>query len=616
MNQNILQQEGMAKNLKSQPIIERWELRNFQSIQEFETLDLKPLTIFSGPNSSGKSAIIRSLLMVAQSLGSVAREVPLVLNGKYTKLGDFDHILHHGSDPAEIELSFMIKRQEDIEVWVKIEKDPDSLTSMRVVEQTIKAWEGEDSESCKEYFELNHSPVTLQEDEKQKASQILQEQIDQGLFDYEIIKPTGTGIESHPQYKKTVSASLSNFLPGRKLIRVESRIRNITEEFEQAREGIISIVMSPSIPIDWSRELSEETINLFGSIHMPRKGDASDTDDYIRIVEFIVGSKRSWTISQLKEYIERKLPEWRIQDLARRMSGTLAEFQDQMNNISDRRTELEVGEFPPQYSEVIQQIRRVFESQIFYLGPLRDDPRTIYAIPPLPNQRDVGLKGEYTAAMLKIHQNLDIDYPRPPSSDKFNGEYEFACGKLGEAVQVWLDRMGLAKSINATLTSKVGYQLEARPKGVKQGLDLMSLGVGVSQVLPTIVMALLAPEDSVLIFEQPEVHLHPKVQSVLGDFFLGIVGCGKQCIVETHSEHLINRTRRRIVESEDTNILAQLQIYFVELQNGVSQFRSIEPNEFGAIMDWPIDFFDEAERESSALVRAAMKKRRKPVQTA
>ena len=593
MNQNILQQEGMAKNLKS--IIGRWELRNFQSIQDFETLDLKPLTIFSGPNSSGKSAIIKSLLMVAQSLGSEAREVPLVLNGKYTKLGDFDHILHHGSDPAEIELSFIIKRQkEDIEVWVKIKKDPDSLTSMRVVEQTIKAWEGE---SFKELL------VHL------KASQSLQGQ--QELFNYEIIKPTG--IESHPQYEETVSASLSNFLPDRQLIRVKCKIRDITEEFEEARVGILSINEheKPSIPVDLNRELSKETRAIFKAIHMPHFDS-----DYSKIVEFIADSETDWTIRKLKEYIQKNLSESRIQDLARRMSSALAESQDEMSKFPHQPTKLEVGEFPPQYSELIQQIRRVFRSQIFYLGPLRDDPKTIYAIPPLPNQRDVGLKGEYTAAMLEIHRNLIIDYPLPSSSDKFNGEYEFARGKLGEAVQVWLNRMGLAKSINATMTSKVGYQLEVRPEGVKQDLDLMSLGVGVSQVLPTIVMALLAPEDSVLIFEQPEVHLHPKIQSVLGDFFLGIVGCGKQCIVETHSEHLINRIRRRIAESEDTNILDQLQIYFVELQNGVSQLRSVEPNEFGAIMDWPTDFFDEVEKESSAIVRAGMKKRRKPTQTA
>ena len=625
MNQNILQQEGSEKNLKPQPIINRWELRNFQSIQEVETIDLKPLTIFSGPNSSGKSAIIKSLLMVAQSLDSEAREVPLVLNGKYTALGDFDHILHHGSDPAEVELSFIIKCQKgDVEVWVKIKQDPDSLTSMRVVKQTIKVWEDEDSRSkAKEYFELKYSPVTLQEASKKNASQILQEQINQGLFNYEIIKPTN--IESHPQYEETVSTSLSSFLPGRKLIRVKSEIRNLTEEFEQARKGILSTVMTLREPIDWDRELSREARGIFYKVSKRIMDDAKKepnsgiyTNNYSINVRSIwdrdplTDDSKTWTIGRLTEYIKETLKKPQIRDLAEKMSLDLVESQDSMRRRSNQPIRLEVGEFPPQYSEVIQQIRRVFESQIFYLGPLRDDPRTIYAIPPLPNQRDVGLKGEYTAAMLEIHQNLDIDYPRPPSSDKFNGEYEFARGKLGEAVQVWLDRMGLAKSINATLTSKVGYQLEVRPNGVKQDLDLMSLGVGVSQVLPTIVMALLAPEDSVLIFEQPEVHLHPKVQSVLGDFFLGIVGCGKQCIVETHSEHLINRTRRRIAESEDTNILDQLQIYFVELQNGVSQFRSVEPNEFGAIMDWPTDFFDEVEKESSAIVRAAMEKRHKP----
>ena len=114
--------------------------------------------------------------------------------------------------------------------------------------------------------------------------------------------------------------------------------------------------------------------------------------------------------------------------------------------------------------------------------------------------------------------------------------------------------MGLAQQFKTEMTSKVGYQLGIRPEGVKQNLDLTSLGVGVSQVLPAIVMGLLAPKDSVLIFEQPEVHLHPKVQSVLGDFFLAIVQCGKQCIVETHSEHLINRIRRRIAESSDETI--------------------------------------------------------------
>jgi predicted ATPase len=141
-------------------------------------------------------------------------------------------------------------------------------------------------------------------------------------------------------------------------------------------------------------------------------------------------------------------------------------------------------------------------------------------------------------------------------------------------------------------------------------MDLTSVGVGVSQVLPIIVMALLAPEHSILIFEQPEVHLHPKIQSILGDFFLGIATvCNKQCLVETHSEHLINRMRRRIAESEHTHLLNQLQIYFVEREQAISRFTPVEPNEYGAILKWPQGFFDESEEESAKIMDAGLKKR-------
>ena len=561
-------------------------------------------------------AVIKSLLMVAQSLGSSAREVPLVLNGKYTQLGDFKHILHHGSNPSEIELRFVIKRQEkDIDVRVLIKKSEDSTspTSMRVMDGSV-SWGSRDEEA----FELRHSPVQLRPGEKQRAGQIVQEQIDQELFDYQIIKPEV--IESHPQYEEIVSASLSNFLPGRALIRIKSEIRKLTQEIEQVIEVIRCIVDDavPSIPVDLDKELSPLIIRLFSMVRKRVPGE----DNYTKTLEEISQWESLTTINELTKFIENRIynsynekkGDELMSDLARRMSGTLPELQTEINTLDKfrelrRKTELEAREFPPQYSQIIQQIRRVLGSQIFYLGPLRDDPRPIYAIPPLPNQRDVGLKGEYTAAMLDVHKDTLVDYPLPLSlEEKFKGEYQFDRGTLEKAVKVWLNRMGLAESFDTTMTSKVGYQLAVRPKGVQRDLDLMSLGVGVSQVLPTIVMALLAPEDSVLIFEQPEVHLHPKVQSVLGDFFLGIVGCGKQCIVETHSEYLIHRIRRRIAESRDGKILQQLGIYFVELKDGVSQFSLVKPNEYGAILDWPNDFFDETGKESEEIIIAALAK--------
>jgi predicted ATPase len=122
---------------------------------------------------------------------------------------------------------------------------------------------------------------------------------------------------------------------------------------------------------------------------------------------------------------------------------------------------------------------------------------------------------------------------------------------------------------------------------------------------------LLADRDTTLVFEQPELHLHPMVQTRLGDFFLSIVLAGKQCLIETHSEYLVSRLRHRAAAEGKTNrVTDNMKIYFVEKKNGASDFRDVNVNEYGAILDWPEGFFDQSAREAEDILRAAMKKRR------
>jgi predicted ATPase len=254
--------------------------------------------------------------------------------------------------------------------------------------------------------------------------------------------------------------------------------------------------------------------------------------------------------------------------------------------------------------------RRVadFFKRMRYLGPLRDDPRAVYGLPSIPEMKDVGLKGEYTAAMLEQYQNYKVDYPSPLSV--VDGLPQVVKQTpLAVAVREWLKRMDLVESVTTVDRGKTGFELSVRSSGIHKPLDLTSVGVGISQVLPSLVMALLAPEGATLLFEQPELHLHPKVQSALGDFFIGMAAMGKQCIVETHSEYLVNRIRRRIAESDGTSLNELTQIYFVEREAGASRFRSINPNEYGAILDWPKGFFDEGPSEAQLIMQAAMKKR-------
>jgi len=123
-------------------------------------------------------------------------------------------------------------------------------------------------------------------------------------------------------------------------------------------------------------------------------------------------------------------------------------------------------------------------------------------------------------------------------------------------------------------------------------------------------MALVSGPGAVLLFEQPELHLHPAVQSRLADFFISLAKSGRQCLVETHSEYLINRLRLRIAESEQSDQLQDLAtIHFVERTGATSKFTEVSINEFGAIPDWPTGFFDQGPNESEQILKAALLKK-------
>ena len=84
----------------------------------------------------------------------------------------------------------------------------------------------------------------------------------------------------------------------------------------------------------------------------------------------------------------------------------------------------------------------------------------------------------------------------------------------------------------------------------------------------------------------------------------------RQCIIETHSEYLINRLRFRAATATGNEVANRIKMYFVEKHDGSSTFRQVKVTEFGAIEDWPEGFFDQSQREAEATLKAAMKKRR------
>lgn len=234
----------------------------------------------------------------------------------------------------------------------------------------------------------------------------------------------------------------------------------------------------------------------------------------------------------------------------------------------------------------IDTINEYFRERVKYLGPLREEPKPVYTTTGSINSLDVGNKGEFTSFVLEINKNKKIAYISPSSIEA--EQYVINEGTLIEAVNEWIKYLEVGHDIQTIDEGSIGRRLKIQLEENERFVDLTNVGVGVSQVLPILVSSLLAEKYSTLIFEQPELHLHPKVQTRLADFFLTMVHLDKQCIIETHSEHIINRLRYKAITSPKDKVPEETLIYFVEKSQGRSNYRQIRMNEYGNIGKWPM----------------------------
>ena len=123
-------------------------------------------------------------------------------------------------------------------------------------------------------------------------------------------------------------------------------------------------------------------------------------------------------------------------------------------------------------------------------------------------------------------------------------------------------------------------------------------GFGLTQTLPIVVAALSADQGDIILIENPEVHLHPAGQALMGQFMADIACAGIQVLVETHSDHVLNGVRRAVKESR----LAADQVaihFFRSRSTELPQVQSPALDEDGNIDDWPEGFFDQFDKDAN-----------------
>ena len=223
-----------------------------------------------------------------------------------------------------------------------------------------------------------------------------------------------------------------------------------------------------------------------------------------------------------------------------------------------------------------------------YITAEREGPREIYTLEDQHSVEVVGPQGENAVSVLyrgrddRIAEELIVQGTAPTLLHQVGAR--LAAFFPGCAVDV--------QQVSNANAVTLGIRTSADTRFLRP----VHCGFGVTQILPIIVAALSASEGSILLIENPEVHLHPAGQALMGQFLTDVAHSGIQVIVETHSDHVLNGIRRSVkagaVPAEE------IAIHFLRKRNSdEAQVLSPTLDDSGSIDVWPEGFFDQFDKD-------------------
>jgi len=541
----------------------------FKSFADSSKLNIAPITIFCGPNSSGKSSLIQSLLLLRQSIPEQqfsgfqprARQ-PLLLNGPLTQLGSWLDAVHMKGRSTI--LTFNLKAEGHYADFNKLRS-----TRYRIHE---RYFEEEGPYSC---------AIMLRFGSKSRRRIEISQYLHSATFtlnnsELEIEQLQAT---DRPQYriKFTDLASIMH--------------KNNRRYYNPANEDLVALLeYVPRMPKrQWSvGPFDVESYGPFPVINRRNTLWREFCSQYYKALLDIRRGTRGPT--------------------PRYLNALEAEINNATEDASGEPAGRDAGDLASEYpiclaltgcierclDSIIQEATNLVEplySWTRYLGPLRDEPKRYYQFDDTGGL-DIGVKGQYAIQVLALERHRTISYVPISSSDR--APIAFAEAKtetLEKALQHWLSWMGLPSVATEVIRHSM-YSTQVDDRGLR--VSLPDVGFGVSQVVPLVLEALRASPGETLLIEQPEIHLHPKIQSLLADFFLSRAESGIRFIIESHSEYMIKRLCRRLAEGS-TDQKGKISIYFVTKSGHESAASEIEFTPHGEILNWPVGFFDTSE---------------------
>jgi len=624
------------------------KVNNFKSLNFKDPLLLNNINVLCGANSSGKSSLLQTILMLSQTFeGRFNYQTSVSLNGHLVKLGGYDDIKCHSSD-ENVNISFTVTDQNSTQ----------RLWGIKKVSINFIFGFDHDQKSNNEQLTpplLNAKIILEYENEisKQKTfeieiSSIHEEPVPESKIDTELIKKFRINNISEWYVQQ-----IKEFYPDVKII--DCTVKNIMIDsirisYDQGKfraKRIVDYLINPrrqsllnevnqdkiskniiETMIEYAREdgvkRNQELIKNFNKqridnpdlFKFPEEFDIdgflknnNENEELIEKIKVTFRDKTEITLSEWSEFTTKNL---KYND-RNKLSTIISLYQYKLRAHIAK----EIGSVSVYKNITVDILTKAnaflahkLSQCIKYLGPLRSDPKAIYPITHIFNKFDIGSKGENAAAVYHLNKQEKISYPSPNFNSQTN-EITFSQveANFQQAVSDWLIYLNVVEQIHTEDKGKLGYELKVKTSGNNDFQDLTHVGVGVSQVLPIILLCLLSKPGDILIFEQPELHLHPKIQAKLTDFLIAIASSNRQIILETHSEYIINRLRLRIASSMDEQLKDLTNILFIKKNNQLSNFEKINISKYGSITNWPDDFFDQTQSETEQiLISATLKK--------
>lgn len=582
-------------------VLKSIEIENFKSYTEKQCIYFSDLSVLLGANSSGKSTALQAFLIMKQTIECNSPDEELLLSGKYVALGDFDDVI---SDPAKDYFSLAVVLEEAEKSENEVEND-----EFRITWRFERADDGISAVLTR--LDIIYENLTLS---FKRAGNIYHMYINEERSPFSAVVNNLIMAEYRIHYDIEFNNKLAELLNELSKVLLPKKITTVQTDQPVSLNEIENFYFKLMDRIQTNADKKYYVSSEHGEM-AKRIGDLIDRFGELELPRFEAISRilpKELRLRMLELALSGLDDMQRVDNIISKYEAYLLEYLKNEHNVADFEGIFELGNNPfglfdrdGGKKDNLTQLKFALDfyksflknilSKVFFVGPIRETPKGLYNIGFETIPKYVGPTGSYFASVLLHENKKEREYILPDRIERCT---------LSDALAAWMIHLNVASAVDVDKRNSFGFSVSVENMEQVRS-DIMNVGIGTSQVLPVLISVLLSEPNEILVFEQPELHLHPYSQSRLADMFTEFCKHGRKIILETHSEYFLLRLRYHIVKEQYSQDATAVNFF----QNkGGTKVTFANVSGFGNI-DYPEDFRDETQELLNSILEASFERK-------